>query len=136
MRTQDFAGPIVSRGSRVSGPISRHRVADILPHMKMFRVLPVLDCLLVLFASYVMGFVLHGDFTLLNLITPVELDAQMNLTLSLITMSVPGCFNIFISFWRCYDTATKKPFIARLDRSGLLPKLSIWNCGTGVRICC
>ena len=34
MRTQDFAGPIACRASRVLGPISRHRVADILHHMK------------------------------------------------------------------------------------------------------
>ena len=34
MRTQDFAGPIACRASRVLGPISRHRVADILPHVK------------------------------------------------------------------------------------------------------
>ena len=34
MRTQDFAGPLSSRASRVLGPISRHRIADILHHMK------------------------------------------------------------------------------------------------------
>ena len=34
LRTQDCAGPLSSRASRVLGPISRHRVADILPHMK------------------------------------------------------------------------------------------------------
>ena len=31
---QDFAGPLSCRASRVLGPIS-HRVADILPHMKL-----------------------------------------------------------------------------------------------------
>ena len=34
LRKQDFAGPLSSRASRVLGLISRHRVADILPHMK------------------------------------------------------------------------------------------------------
>ena len=34
LRTQDFAGPLSSRASRFPGPISRHRIADILPHMK------------------------------------------------------------------------------------------------------
>ena len=34
LREQDFAGPLSGRDSRVLGPISRHRVADILPHMK------------------------------------------------------------------------------------------------------
>ena len=31
LHKQDFAGPVSSRASRVLGPISRHRVADILP---------------------------------------------------------------------------------------------------------
>ena len=34
LHKQDFAGPLACRASRVLGPISRHRVADILPHMK------------------------------------------------------------------------------------------------------
>ena len=34
LHKQDFAGPLASRASKVLGPISRHRVADILPHMK------------------------------------------------------------------------------------------------------
>ena len=32
---QDFAGPISVRVSEVLGPISRRRIADILPHMKL-----------------------------------------------------------------------------------------------------
>ena len=35
LHKQDFAGPLTCRASRVLGPISRHRVADILPHMKI-----------------------------------------------------------------------------------------------------
>ena len=35
LQKQDFAGPLCSRASRVLGPISRHRVADILHHMKI-----------------------------------------------------------------------------------------------------
>ena len=35
LQKQDFAGPLSSRASRVLGPISRHRVADILPHVKL-----------------------------------------------------------------------------------------------------
>ena len=35
LHKQDFAGPLSSRASRVLGPISRHRVADILHHMKL-----------------------------------------------------------------------------------------------------
>ena len=35
LHTQDFAGPISLRASKVLGPISRYRVADILLHMKL-----------------------------------------------------------------------------------------------------
>ena len=35
LHEQDFAGPISLRASKVLGPISRHRVADILHHMKL-----------------------------------------------------------------------------------------------------
>ena len=42
-----------------------------------------------------MGSALHRDFPLKNMITHVVLDAQMNLTLSLIAMSVPGCITSF-----------------------------------------
>ena len=34
LHKQDFAGPLSSLASKVLGPISRYRVADILPHMK------------------------------------------------------------------------------------------------------
>ena len=34
LRTQDFAGPLSSRVIRVLGPISRHCIAHILPHMR------------------------------------------------------------------------------------------------------
>ena len=35
LRKQDFAGPLACRDSKVLGPISRHHVADTLPHMKI-----------------------------------------------------------------------------------------------------
>ena len=35
LRAQDSAGPPSGRITRVLGPISRHRIADILPHMKI-----------------------------------------------------------------------------------------------------
>ena len=35
LHTQDFAGPISLRASKVLGPISRYRIADMLPHMKL-----------------------------------------------------------------------------------------------------
>ena len=38
LHKQDFAGPLSSRASKVLGPISRYRVADILPHMKLVSI--------------------------------------------------------------------------------------------------
>ena len=35
LHTLDFAGPISSRASKILGPISRYRDADILPHMRL-----------------------------------------------------------------------------------------------------
>ena len=35
LHEQNFAGPLSLRASKVLGPISRYRVADILPHMKL-----------------------------------------------------------------------------------------------------
>ena len=35
LHTQDFAGPISLRASKVLEPISRYRIADSLPHMKL-----------------------------------------------------------------------------------------------------
>ena len=35
LHKQGFAGPLPSRASKVLGPISRYRVPDILPHMKL-----------------------------------------------------------------------------------------------------
>ena len=75
----------------------------------MARVLLALGCSLTFFASSVMGSVVHKEFTLTNMITPAVLDDQMSLTLSLITMSVPGCItSLFLE--TCYDIATEKFF--------------------------
>ena len=35
LHKQDFAGPLACRASKVLGPLNRHLVADILPHMKI-----------------------------------------------------------------------------------------------------
>ena len=97
MRTQDFAGPLSGRATRVLGPINRHRIADILPHMnRVSRASPALDYLLASSASSVMGCALHRDFTLRKTIIPAVLDVRMNLTPSLTTMS-PRLHNLFRS---------------------------------------
>ena len=64
----------------------------------MFRVLLALGYSLVSYASSVIDYALLKDFTLENMITPAVLDDQMNLTPSLITMSVPVCTtSLFLS---------------------------------------
>ena len=75
---QDIAGSLSSRASRVLGPSSSYRVADILLHMKLVSRVLVLGYLLVSFAYYVMGCAMHKDFTLKNMIIRALLDAQMN----------------------------------------------------------
>ena len=52
---------------------------------------------------------LHGDFTLQRTITLAVLDALMNLTLSLITMSVPSVLSSFF-LETCYDIAKEAFF--------------------------
>ena len=64
------------------------------------------------FASSVIGSALHKDFTLLNMITPVVLDAQMNLTPSLITRC-PRLYNIFLSFWRHATNLPPRNYLLR-----------------------
>ena len=92
MHKQDFAGPLSSRASRVLGPISRHRVADILPHIVSRASRPGL---LVGFFR-IMDSALYRDFTQ-NMITVAVLDAQMNLTPLHTTENVPGCTHLFLS---------------------------------------
>ena len=81
------------------GPISRHRVADILPDMKIVSRasrpgLPV-GFLRILCNGLCTAQRFHTEE---NMITPAVLDAQMNLTLSHITMSVPDCAtSLFLS---------------------------------------
>ena len=86
---------------------------------------------LVSFAFYVMGCVLHGDFTLQRTITLAVLDAQVNLTPSLITMSVPGRITSFFLETR-YDIATKKLLTTRLDLPSVPAEPSISYCGFGL----
>ena len=75
LQKQDFAGPLACRASKVLGPISRHRVADILPHMKIVSRASR--------PGLLVGFL------------RILCNRLMSLTLSPITMSVPGSFTSF-----------------------------------------
>ena len=84
LHKQDFAGPLFSRA---------------LHHMKIVS-RASRPWLLVGFLRILSNGLLQKDFTMKNMITPAVLAARMNLTLSLITMSVPKLYNIFMSFLR------------------------------------
>ena len=118
----DFAGPLSSRASTVLGPVSRCRVVDILPRMKLVSRASRIGSLLGFFRVLCHGLcIAQRDLTLKNMIAHAVLDAQMNLTLSLTHCNeCTQLFNIFVSFWRHAAILPQKSFIARLDHS-LLP---------------
>ena len=113
--------------SRVLGLISRHCVCGILHHMKMFRVLHILDSLLVSFPSCVMGFVSHGGFTVQCMITLAVLDAQMNLTLSHNTCVPAKLSTMALRHWTSW-THFSMPII---DTALTLQTLNFGDCMTG-----
>ena len=80
------------RASRILGPISRFRVAESLPHMKLASCAsrPGLT-VVVFYASFAMDFVRHIDFTLRERHRCVEFVARMNPTLSHTTTNVLSC---------------------------------------------
>ena len=91
LRTQDFAGHVSGRDTRVLGPISLHRIADILRDMKrVSRASRPGSCLLELLPR-----ALHRYFTLRKTIILAVLDVGMNLTPSLTTKCVPNCTTSF-----------------------------------------
>ena len=83
----------------------------------------------VLLHDLAMEELLHGDVTLQSMITPAVLDAQMNLTLSLITRNVPDCTTSFL-LETCYDMTTNKLVVTRLDLPGVPAEPSVWSCGS------
>ena len=135
MRTQDFAGPIACRASRVSGPISRHRVADILPHVK--RVSRASR------PGLLVGFLhilCNGVCTAQRFHTAEDdhtcrsgcPDAPDSLCHC---NECPRLHNFFLSFFleTRHDGATKKLLTTRLDIPGVPAESSIWYCGFGLR---
>ena len=70
--------------------------------------------------------------TVKNMITHAVLDAQMNVTLSHVTMSVPGCPSVLFLPGDMLRYCHEKSFSTRLDHSGLSATRSIWNCGTAL----
>ena len=73
-----------------------------------------------------MGTALHRDLTLQNMIIHAVLDAQMNQTLSHITMSVPGCTTFLLHSGDTLLYCHKETIFPRLDHP------SVPNRGNGL----
>ena len=108
LHKQDFAGPISSRASRVLGPISRYRVADILPRIKFAsrasRLGLTVGCLRILCNVPCTA----QDFKLKVKNKRVELDVRMNPTSLSHHNECPLLYNVCTSIWRsglrCFHT--------------------------------
>ena len=132
LHKQDFAGSLSSRASRVLGPISRHRVADILLHMKSVsrasRPGLLVGFLRILCNGLCTAQTFHTeehDHTC-RVGSPNEPDSLTHYN------ECPRLYNTCFFLETCYDFATKKSFSTRLDHSCILTKPSIWKCGIGL----
>ena len=100
LHKQDFAGPLACRASRVLGPISRHRVADVLRRMKKVSRASRPGLLVGFPRILCNGFCTAQRFhTAENDHTcrfgcPVEADSVTHYNMC------PRLYNIFLSFWR------------------------------------
>ena len=100
LHKQDFAGPHSSRASRVLGPINRHRVADILTHMKSVsrasRSGLLVGFLRILCSGLCIARRFHTDEhdQTCRVGCPNEPDSLTHYN------KCPRLYNIFISFWR------------------------------------
>ena len=100
LRTQDFAGSLSSRASRVLGPISRHRIADILLHLKLVSGASRLGLLIGFFRTLSHGLCTVGRFHTAENYHSCRigcLDESDSLTHFNLR---PRLHKIFISFWR------------------------------------
>ena len=101
LHKQDFARPLSSRASKVLGPISRYRVADILPHMKLVS--------LASRPGLIVGFlrILCNGLCTAQRFHTEEHDHTCRVGCSNEPLShyneCPRLYNIFASFWR-HDT--------------------------------
>ena len=121
LRTQDFAGPLSSRASRVLGPNSRHCIADILPHMKRVSCAS-LPGLLVGFLRILCN----------GLCTARRFHAAEGHHTCRVGYNVSQTVQPLSFLETCYDIATKKLLVTRLDLPCVRAKPSIWYCGFGL----
>ena len=91
LHKQDFAGPLACRASRVLGLISRHRVADILPHMKSVSRASRPGLFVGFLRTLCNGLCTARRFHTAENDHTCRIRCQDE-PVSIITMSVPGCF--------------------------------------------
>ena len=99
---QNFAGPISLRASRILGPVSRFRVAEILHLMKLASGAScpglAVGFLRIICKGLCMSFCMIKDFTSREKNECVELVAQMSLTVSH-NNECPLLYNLVASIW-------------------------------------
>ena len=105
LHKQVFAGPLACRASGVTGPINRHRVADILPHMKSVSRASRLGILVGFLRILCNGLCTAQRFHTEehDHICRVGCSNEPD-SLSLTTINVSK-YNIFL--WTCYDIAQR-----------------------------
>ena len=91
LNKQDFADPFSCRASKVLRPINRHRVADILHHKKIVSRASHPGLLVDFLRIQCNGLCTARKFLAAEHNHTCRVDAQMNLTLSHITMSLQVC---------------------------------------------
>ena len=132
LHKQDFVGPLSSRASRVLGPISRYRVADILPHMNLVsrasRPGLIVGFLRILCNELCTAQRFHteeNDHTCC-VGCPNEPDSLTDY------IEGPRLYNIFTSFWRHATVFHRETIFPRLDHPSVPAEPSIWNRGNGL----
>ena len=130
LHRQDDAGQISLRPSKALGPISRRRVADILPHMKLvshaFRPGLTVGFLRIFCNGLCTARRFHTECEehTCRVGCPGEPDSLSHYN------ECPRLYNILTPFLgTCYNVAAKKSCFPRLDHPGVPAKPSIWNRG-------
>ena len=131
---QDFTGPISLRASTDLGPISRYRVADILPHMKLVsrasRPGLTVGVLRVLCNGLCTAWRFHTEEHdhRCRVGCPNDPDS-LSLTLQWVSSFVQYIYSLLETG---YCTFTEKPSSPWHDHPCVPAKPSMWNCGDGL----
>ena len=109
LHKQDFAGPTSSRASKILGPNSRYRVADILPHMRLASRTSRLGLAVGFGASWAMGCARLKDLSVRVMNRGVVLDVRMNPTPSPLQRIASYVRYVHFLLGANYGASTEKP---------------------------